>query len=138
MKFENSIYFKQLDHKALILSFGKFYLLGNFIISEIHEGVHFDWDKIQELAAELINHYGYNISIGYISNRINSYSIDLHLWTNFNKEFGFIVASAIVVHNDLSYMNATLEKQFSGKSLKRCSSLDEAINWIQNLDEFKK
>ena len=61
----------------------------------------------------------------------------LLFYPDFNKEFGFIVASAIVVYDDISYMNATIEKQFTGKSLKRCSSLEEAIHWVQNLDEFK-
>jgi len=137
MKFVDSIYFNSLEHKELIFSFGRFYLLDNFMISELHEGVHFDWFKIQEVTIELIRHYGYNISIGYISNRVNSCSIDPHLWTNFNKEFGFIIASAIIVYDNISYMNATLEKQFTGKSLKRCSSLEEAIHWMQNLEEFK-
>ena len=109
----------------------------NFVISELDEGVHFDWIKIQEVTAELISHYGYNISIAYISNRTNSYSIDPHLWTNFNEEFGFIVANAVVAYDNINYMNATLEKQFMGKSLKRCSSLEEAITWVKNLDEFK-
>ena len=137
MIFEKSTYFNQLTYKKLVFPFGKFYLFDNFVISELNEGIHFDWGKIQELSVELISHYGYNISIAYISNRIHSHSIDPHLWTNFNKEFGFIVANAVVVYDDISYMNATLEKQFTGKSLKRCSSLEEAIHWVQNLDEFK-
>ncbi|WP_250432330.1 hypothetical protein [Hanstruepera flava] len=137
MKFENSIYFNRLKHRKLVFPFGEFYLFENFIISELHEGIHFDWEKIQEVSYELIAHYGNKIKIGYISNRINSYSIDPHLWSAFNKEFGFIVASAVVIHDDFGYMNATLEKQFTKNSLKRCSSLEEAIHWIQNLDEFK-
>ncbi|WP_191859760.1 hypothetical protein [Hanstruepera ponticola] len=137
MNFEKSNYFKLLNHKKLALSFGDFYLMNRFIISELHEGIHFDWDKIQVLAAELIRHYGYGLKIGYISNRINPYSLDPHLWTQFNQEFGFIIASAAVVYDDISYMNATLEKQFTSNSLKRCSSLEEAIYWMQNIEEFK-
>jgi len=34
-------------------------------------------------------------------------------------------------------MNATLEKQFTSNSLKRCSSLEEALHWMQNIREFK-
>lgn len=137
MNFENSNYFKLLNHQKLTLPFGDFYLLDKFIIAEFHEGTHFDWSKIELLAAKFINHYGYNLKIGYISNRVNSYSIDPHFWADFNKEYGFIVASAVVVYNDMSYMNATIEKQISGNSLKRCSSLEEAIYWIENLKEFK-
>jgi hypothetical protein len=137
MFFEKSNYFKLLKHRKITLSFGDFYLLDNFIIAEFNEGIHFNWTKIQELAAELIRHYGYELKIGFIANRVNSYSTDPHLWTNFNQEFGFFVATAIVVYDDISYMNATLEKQFTENSLKRCSSLEEGIHWMQNLDEFK-
>lgn len=137
MFFEKSNYFNLLKHQKITLYFGDFYLLENFIIAEFNEGIHFDWDKIQELATELIRHYGYELKIGFISNRVNSYSTDPRLWTKFNQEFGFIVASAIVVYDDISYMNATLEKQFSENSLKRCSSLEEALHWMQNLKEFK-
>ena len=137
MFFEKSNYFKLLKHRKITLSFGDFYLLDNFIIAEFNEGTHFNWNKIQELAAELIRHYSYELKIGFIANRVNSYSTDPHLWTNFNQEFGFFVATAIVVYDDISYMNATLEKQFTENSLKRCSSLEEGIHWMQNLDEFK-
>ena len=47
-----------------------------------------------------------------------------------------IVASAIVYYNDFTYKNASLEKLFSKKSIKRCINLDEAIQWMKNLKEF--
>jgi len=136
MTFENSKYFKELEHSKVEFSFGKFYLLDTFIISELNEGIHFDWEKIQEVIGMLLDRYGYNIKIGYVSNRINSYSIEPQLWVDFQRDYGFIVASAIVSYSDFNYMNATIEKQFSKNSIKRCISLDEAINWIKNLEEF--
>ena len=137
MFFEKSNYFKLLNHHKITLSFGDFYLLDNYIIAELHDGTHLDWSKMQELATELIRHYGFELKIGFIANRVNSYSSDPHVWTLFDQEFGFIIATAIVVYDDISYMNATLEKQLSSTSLKRCSSLEEAIHWMENLREFK-
>lgn len=136
MRFENSKYFKLLKHSKVEFSFGTFYLFDRFIISELNEGIHFDWDKILEVIGFAQDHYGENINIGYISNRVNSYSIEPQLWINFNNEFGFIVASAIVSYTDFNFMNTTIEKSFSKKSIKRCSSLTEAIEWINNLKEF--
>ena len=137
MIFEKSNYFKLLRHEKLTLAFGDFYLLDKYIIAEFNEGIHLDWEKIQILSTELIKHYGYGLKIGYINNRVHPYSLDPHLWTNFDQEFGFVIASAIVVYDDISYMNATLEKQFTSNSLKRCSSLEEALHWMQNIREFK-
>ncbi|MGG5487032.1 hypothetical protein [Gaetbulibacter sp. PBL-D1] len=137
MTFENSKYFNVLKHSKVEFSFGKFYLFDKFIISEINEGVHFDWDKIQQVIAALIDYYGSNLKIGYISNRVNPYSIEPQLWIRFQRDYGFIVASAMVSYTELNYINTSIEKRFSEMSIKRCGSLDEAINWIKNLKEFK-
>ncbi|RYH74154.1 hypothetical protein EVU94_09205 [Flavobacteriaceae bacterium 144Ye] len=136
MTFENSKYFNLLKHSKIEFSFGNFYLFDKFIISEINEGVHFDWDKIQQVIAALIDYYGSNLKIGYISNRVNPYSIEPQLWIRFQRDYGFIVASAMVSYTELNYINASIEKRFSEMSIKRCGSLDEAINWIKNLKEF--
>lgn len=137
MTFENSKYFNLLKHSKIEFSFGNFYLFDKFIISEINEGIHFDWDKIQQVIAALIDYYGSNLKIGYISNRVNPYSIEPQLWIRFQRDYGFIVASAMVSYTELNYINASIEKRFSEMSIKRCGSLDEAINWIKNLKEFK-
>ena len=38
----------------------------------------------------------------------------------------------------MTMMNATLEKRFFNKSMKRCNSLGEAINWMSNIHELSK
>jgi hypothetical protein len=136
MTFEDSKYFKQLKHTKIELTFGTFYLFDTFMISELNEGIHFSWKKVEQLAEALVTHYGTEIKIGYISNRVNSYSFEPQRWIDFNKTYGFIVATAIVTYSGFNYMNATIEKRLSGHSLKRCKSLDIAINWMLNLREF--
>jgi len=78
-----------------------------------------------------------DIRIGYIANRMNSYSFEPQLWLDFNNEYDFVVASAVVSYSDFGYLNSSLEKHFFKKSLKRCHSLDEAIEWMLELDELK-
>lgn len=136
MKFEDSKYFK-LKHYKIERPFGHFYLLENFFVSELNEGIHFDWEMIKSVMDEVVLFYGPDAQIGYISNRTNSYSIDPQTWNKVDKMYGVIVAGAIVTYNTMTFMNATLEKQFYKKSIKRCLSLEEAIEWISNLKELK-
>lgn len=137
MTFENSKYSKHFAYKKEVFSFGTLYLTRHFVISELNEGVHVD----HNIASELISRFGEvikkGIKIGYISNRYNSYSLDPQLWKEFNREYDFLVASAIVTYSNFSYLNASLEKQFFEKSMKRCKSLDEAIEWMMELEELK-
>lgn len=138
MTFEQSKYFKTLKHHKVKFDFGEFYLFEHFVISELNEGIHFDWEKIQEVTGMSIDYYGDNPKIGYISNRIHSYSMEPPLWLNFIRDYNFIVATAIVSYNDFNYLNATMEKHFFKSSLKRCVSIDEAIEWMLNLEEFNQ
>ena len=137
MKFEDSTYFNLLNHKLIELPFGRYFLLDEFIIAEINQEIHLDWKKIEMIISKLINHYGEEINIAYISNRVNSYSFEPNSWIKFEKEYGFVFATAIVYYDQMNAYNATLEKHLVQNSLKRCRSLDEAIHWVLNLKEIK-
>jgi hypothetical protein len=137
MRFEDSKYFQLIPSKKIEFPFGNFYISNQILISELNEGIHFDWDKILQVIDLVYDYFGSYKKIAYISNRIYSYSIEPQLWLKFHEEYDFIVATATVSYNDFNYMNATIEKLFTKSSLKRCSDLDEAIEWIQNLEEFK-
>lgn len=136
MKTEDSKYFKDLNPFKLEMPFGNYYLFKKFIVAELFESVHFDWNKAEQLIAEVFNYYGNNPKIGFIANRINHYSIDPQNWVKLEKKYNFVVASAIVVYNMSTYMNASIEKQFAKNSIKRCKSLNEAIIWVLNLKEL--
>jgi hypothetical protein len=137
MRFEDSKYFSLIKTKKFEFPFGNFYISDQILISELNEGIHFDWDKIIQVIDVVYDYFGEFKKIAYISNRIYSYSIEPQLWLKFYEDYNFIVATATVSYSDFNYMNSTIEKLFSKTSLKRCSDLDEAIEWIQNLEEFK-
>lgn len=137
MKFEDSEYFKSLNHYKLEMSFGNYYLFEDFFISELNEGIHFDWEKTNLIAAELIEFYGYNKKLAFIANRVNAYSIDPQNWVKGEKEYNIVYATAIITYNPTSYYNVSLEKHFSKNSIKHCSSLKEAIDWANSLKDFK-
>lgn len=136
MRFEETKYFSLLPHYKVEFSFGNFYFCENFVLSEVHEDTHFDWDKILELIGAVMDYYGEGIEIAYITNRVDSYSFEPQLWSKFHKEFDFLIAIATVAYNDFAYMNSSIEKQFAHVSLKRCADLNAAIGWIKNLKEF--
>ncbi len=137
MQFEKTCHFKTLKPLKVGLPFGNYFFCKRFIIGEPFEGVHFDWNKAELLINEVIKHYGSNAKIAYIVNRINHYSIDPQNWLKIEKKYDFLVAGAIVYYNNANYINASLEKQFTTKSIKRCLSIDEAIAWVEQLKEFR-
>tara|TARA_R110002049_G_C9129630_1_gene558928 strand:- start:277 stop:702 length:426 start_codon:yes stop_codon:yes gene_type:complete len=137
MKFSESTYFNPLRHHLLEMPFGTFYFCEKFFVSELNEGVHFDWCMIENVMDELIKYYGKDAKLGYIPNRINSYSVNPHYWDKADKIYNMIVASAIVSYSTITMMNATIEKHFFSKSIKRCTSLTEAVDWILNLKELR-
>lgn len=137
MKFEDSVFYKQLNPKKIILPFGDFYLTEKFVIGEFYEGQHVDWDKIEYALLIIQSQYKKDAQVAYISHRINDYSLNPQIWALWKETFDFVVASAIIMYNHTTLMNASIEKHFANKSLKRCTSLEEGINWVTNLKEFK-
>ncbi len=136
MKFEKSPYFEKLKPLKVKLAFGNYYFCDQLVIGEINEGMHITWSMAKILIQEILKFYGDAAKIAYVANRVNSYSIDPQNWIRLEREYNFLVASAIVIYNNPSYINASLEKNFSHKSMKRCLSLSEAISWVKSLREF--
>jgi hypothetical protein len=137
MRFENSPYAKFHNYEKVELPFGSYYLLNNFFIMEMNEGVHFNWNKLNILLSSLRDYYGHNKSLAYIANRVNSYSIDPVLWSYFDKDDSILIAASIVSYRDSTYLSANIEKQIASIPLKRAHSLEEAIDWVNQLNELK-
>lgn len=132
MNFESSPFIDKYKHVKKEFPFGNFYLCDNFYIAEINEGVHFSWENAHQLADLIEEFYGKGVKVGWISNRLHSYSIDPQSWIKFHEHYNFLKAGAIVSYNRINYINATIEKQFSKLKIKRCHSLSQALDWITN------
>ncbi|MFK7782715.1 hypothetical protein [Psychroserpens sp.] len=137
MTFENSKYSKLLEYKKVAFPFGNVFITKQFVISELNEGIHVNFEMVSKLITQFSEEIGNDVKIGYIANRMNSYSFEPQLWLDFNNEYDFLVASAVVTYSDFGYLNSSLEKHFFKKSLKRCQNLNEAIEWMLELDELK-
>jgi len=136
MRFKDSAFSKNLQYEKVVLEFGSYYLFDNFFIMEVNEGVHFNWDKLSILLNSLRDYYGIHKRLAYIANRVNSYSIDPVLWSYFDKEDSILIAASIVSYRDSTYLNANIEKQIASIPIKRSNSLEEAIKWVNQLDEL--
>ena len=137
MTFEESSYFNPSENiKTVEFPFGTFYLTEKYVVSEVNAGVHVEWDHITALFDIIDEYYPKGHKIGFISNRVNDYSSDPNYWKQLNETYPIVVAFAIVSYNHLSYQNASLEKLYSNRSLKRCSSLSQAVNWVLDLEEL--
>ncbi|CAM4029614.1 hypothetical protein [Gillisia hiemivivida] len=119
-------------NSALELQFGSVTFFENIQIAELNEGILFDIphnQEILELARERFNNNPY----GYISNRVNSYSVNpmIHLES---ANVSNLIAIAIVSRNPVVKQNCIIEKQFfrNSSSFEVFETLEEAVNWMKH------
>ncbi len=128
MKIEDSKYLN-MEHEEIRLPFGNFYFFEKFVISELHEGVHFDWKRVKILSDLMQTHYGDDKSLVYLSNRVNSYSIEPQSWLKFDKKYHLFIASGIIAYDNRGGLSVVLERLFSKERIKKFRSLKNGIEW---------
>ena len=94
MRFEDSKFFKLIPSKKIEFPFGNFYISDQILISELNEGIHFDWDKILQVIDVVYDYFGGYKKIGDTKN--------IEEW--FNSE----------------YMDNVRKAMLEGKYLKEC------------------
>ena len=98
---------------------GVFYFCTDYIISEIKEGITFNWETAQQVIELAYAHYGREAKISYISNRINSYSLVPQYWLKFFSARHTLLSFAVVTYTKAGLMNVVLEKMFFKSKIKR-------------------
>ncbi len=132
MKVEDSN-FINLEHEEIKLPFGNFYFFDSIVIAELNEGVHFDWQRVKIISDLMVSHYGKNAKIVYISNRVNSYSIEPQGWIKFDKKYHLFKSTGIVAYDNSGGISVVLERLFAKESINRFRSLKEAVDWALKL-----
>ena len=112
--------------------YGTFYFLEGVIIGEINEGVIYNWDAALEVIDAAKQHYGEHISVCYISNRINEYSVNPVDWLKFFNA-NLLNGYAVVSYTKINFANALLEKFFCKTKMQRFANLYTAINWSKQI-----
>ena len=112
-------------------NFGKVRILEDCVISEINEGEIIDAKQAEEIF-EFCESKFMGRPYGYISNRINSYSINPLIYLKLNHSCN-VVAIAIITKNKNVVVNASIEKHFSIKPLQIFDQEQAAKEWINNI-----
>ena len=123
---------------VFIFDFGHFYFFDGFIISEIKEGVLFDWEKAKKVIDKAYAHYGDDPNLVYISNRIYSYSVVPQDWLKFFSNKHPLKAMAVVAENKTSVINLMMEKLFFFSRVKKFDNLESAIKWAKDFETESK
>jgi hypothetical protein len=116
--------------------FGVFYFFDTLVISEINEGVFFQWKMAKKAVKASKEFYGENQPIVYISNRINNYTVAPTDWLKFYSNRHELKYYSVVGSTKGSLPSTLLEKMFFNGSLRQFDDLEEAIEW--SLDIVKK
>ncbi|MFD0795937.1 hypothetical protein ACFQZJ_00580 [Maribacter chungangensis] len=127
-------YFKNI-REVREFEFGVFYFFDTLVISEINNGVYFQWKMAEKAVKASKEFYGENQPIVYISNRINNYTVAPTDWLKFYQNRHQLKYYSVVGSTKGSLPSTLLEKMFFNGSLKQFDDLEDAITW--SLDKIK-
>ncbi len=125
-------YFKNI-REVREFEFGVFYFFDTLVISEINEGVFFQWKMAEKAVKASKEFYGENQPIVYISNRINNYTVEPKDWLKFYSNRHQLKYYSDVGSTTGSLPSTLLEKMFFNGSLQQFDDIEEAIEWSLNM-----
>jgi len=100
--------------------FGDVYYLPQMIITEFAEGINFTYNEAEQFIETVIQIYGKKEKVVYISNRINSYSVNPMDWIKIKGKFKNLKGIGIINYN---------KRMFCSYPIKDFHSLEEAYYW---------
>ena len=121
-----------MEETIIRLKFCTLTFFDNYVIAVINEGEHVD-HKLNEILIENIELH-FNKPYVYITNRINSYSVDPNIYHRASKVEN-LAGFAVVSKEYKTKINAQIEKMFFGKAFEIFTTLEDAIEWKNQLFE---
>jgi len=109
--------------------FCKIEVYENHIIVVMNEGITVLPEYNDVLVSISLNHFK-GKKFGYITNRINSYSVNPSIYIETSKIENLSVF-AIVSNKQINISNAQIEKLFFKKPFQQFTLLEDAITWIK-------
>lgn len=111
------------------IDLGNLFFFENFLVAEFNEGVEIHYKNFLAVRKLIKEFYGHN-SFGFISNRINSYSIVITDAPLFN-QCDTLKAHATVSYNIFAEKVFNIENYFFKFNNKNFNSLADAKVWIE-------
>jgi len=118
-------------NESLTFDFCDVTIYDHYIIVIIKEGINVTPNRNNTLI-QITETYFSNKPFIYISNRINSYSVDPKVYLK-TSEIQNLEGIAIVSNNYQAKINAQIEKMFFNKPFEIFPELEEAINWANEI-----
>ena len=116
------------------LKIGVFYFFDNMVIAEINEGAHIDFKSSIDFFKIANAFYGTEKPFGYISNRINKFSVSPIDFASSSSTLENIKSfCAITYNNHYDKMNIEIEKRFYTKPFFTTNEIEDAINWTNSI-----
>ena len=100
-------------------------------IAEFNEGVNIDYNNFDECKTQIENFFR-NKDFGFVSNRINSYSLVLTDAPLFNNAFKNLKAYATVTYSAFAEKMFDVENHFFKFNKQNFTSLYDATTWVEN------
>lgn len=112
------------------INIGNFHFYKNYILAEIKEGEVINIEKLDQLMPLILKYYKNGSAFTYISNRINSHSINPldYIQCPFIHLENFIGYSAIP-YNKITQKSIEIERHFAKRPFIISNNIDEAIRW---------
>ncbi|MFI8379538.1 hypothetical protein [Leeuwenhoekiella sp. NPDC079379] len=136
MKFKDTHLMKYVIEEHSF-SFGDLYFLENIIVSEIHEGVLFDWEMVAIMIKCKEHFYGKtNENLYFLSNRTNNYAIIPQNWLKFQETYQCFKAYMVVTYRKTAITNVKIEQFFYDNSILCYGSLMEAFLYLNDKEHL--
>jgi len=121
---------------VLKYDFCTMHLYDTYLVVEINEGVHVTPSHNDVLVEISEKHYK-NKPFVYLTNRVNSYSVDPAIYSK-TSQINNLTGFAVISKDYKAKSNAEIEKLFLNKPFEIFDSLSEAVKWAKSLTAGKK
>ncbi|EGV42761.1 hypothetical protein BZARG_2496 [Bizionia argentinensis JUB59] len=109
----------------------EFFVFDDFLICQIKEGMEVNKEHNKSLKEVIEKHFS-GKNIGYISNRVKSYSVDPLTYVETEK-IPNLLAIAMIPETEIMRNNAEYERNFYDKPYEIFDNLSDAIAWVHNI-----
>ena len=130
MRLKDSAFYKLVleEHK---FNFGTLYFFDSIIVSEINEGVLFDYQMAEEINEQKNKFYTLsNQDLDFISNRVNNYALIPQDWMKYTEKYNCFKSYVVVPYSKTAASNIDVEKFFYKKPIISLDNLVEAFDFV--------
>ena len=125
-------------HPTIIdLDFAKIEIYDNYIVTTVNEGILFNLEHLEKYHI-IFEAYFPDKYFGFISNRINDYTVNPICYYSKYDNFPWLLGEAVLCYSHNTYQTVSFEKNFCKRHFEIFYILEECKEWFNKLRENKK